>query len=79
MRPQGRRVQHTEEPQTCPEGQGDARLEAEMPRTRLPVSKPPQNPNEWEVGADGQAQEAGAVCVPMADSCCYMAEINTVL
>lgn len=48
-----------------------------MPRARPPGSKPPQNPNEWEVGGGG-AQEEG-MCVPMADSCCYLAEINTVL
>ena len=79
LRPQGRRAQHREEPQTCPEGQGDSRLGAEMPRARLPGSKPPQNPNEWEVGAGGQAREAGDVRVPIVDSCFYMAEINTVL
>ena len=30
-------------------------------------------------GGRRKVQEEGDVCIPMADSCCYMAETNTVL
>ena len=31
----------------------------------------------WEV--EGGFQEGGDICIPMTDSCCYMAETNTIL
>ena len=31
------------------------------------------------VGGGKEVQEGGDICIPMADSCCYMAEINTIL
>ena len=33
----------------------------------------------WDgVGGEREAQEGGHICIPMADSCCYMEETNTV-
>ena len=34
----------------------------------------------WDgLGAGKEVQERGDVCIPMADSCCCMAEANTIL
>ena len=32
-----------------------------------------------EEGGRRKIQEGGDICIPMANSCCYMAETNTVL
>ena len=33
----------------------------------------------WDgVGGGREVQEGGDICIPMADSCCYMAETNIV-
>ena len=38
------------------------------------------NLEEWDgMGGDREGQEGGDICIPMANSCCYMAETNTVL
>ena len=32
----------------------------------------------WDgVGGGREVQKGGDICIPMADSCCYMAETNT--
>ena len=33
----------------------------------------------WEGGDGREVQEEGDICIPMADSCCWMAETSTVL
>ena len=38
------------------------------------------NVEEWDgVGSGREDQGEGDICIPMADSCCYIAETNTLL
>ena len=40
----------------------------------------PWQPRGWDwVGGDREVQEGGDICIPVADSCCCMAEISTIL
>ena len=55
----------------------DSQWEAAV-KHREPSSALSDNLEGWDgVGGGRKVQEGGEMCIPTADSCCYMAETNT--